>query len=297
MSAARNGKRGREEEHAQQSRNKQETDRDSGSESDDEDSSDDSDGDDEQPRTSNGRSTAQPNGRTANGHVIGSASKQGAHTEDDSSDDDDSDDSSSSDDDDTDPSIPSKPSSSSSSSTADLHLSDDSDSDSSSSSDSDVSDSELLKHVSSLTAGQHEDESDDEFALMRCDDPYPPMDWQNKARCLRFIKKTATNIKRVLMKKTVRRMRSVRHRYKDDGKTSKDAESDPSFLAAFAEYKMLEKYNIALLCELSWEFYWRKNKKVSPCRMSPAALSSALRSLILCSSALLSSLSGCPPLR
>ena len=231
---------------------------DSGSDSDDESSSaSDSDGARPTPRK------AAPRSASSNGHSSTNGSSANGHAKAQSTSEDGSDDSDSDSDSD-DPSATRTPSSANGGLPS---LSDSSDDSSSTSSGSDSEEDaaaaeEELKHHSSLMAGQHEDESDDEFALMRCDDPYPPMDWQNKARCLRFIKKTATNLKRVFMKKQVRRMRAVRHRYKEEGKTSQDAESDPVFLAHHAEYKLLERYNIGLLCELSWEYYWKKNKRV-----------------------------------
>ena len=120
----------------------------------------------------------------------------------------------------------------------------------------------IPKHHSTLRPGQHEDESDDEYALMRCDDPYPPMDFQNRARCDRFIKKKATDLKRIFMHKQVRLMRSIRRKYKEEGKSGEEAEADPKYAKHHATYKLLEKYKVDVLCKLAWEYYWEKNKRV-----------------------------------
>ena len=97
---------------------------------------------------------------------------------------------------------------------------------------------------------------------MRCDDPYPPMDFQNRSRCERFIKKKATDLKRIFMHKQVRKMRAIRRQYKDDGKTGAEAEADDKFVQYQATFKLLEKYKVDVLCKLAWEYYWEKNKRV-----------------------------------
>ncbi len=140
--------------------------------------------------------------------------------------------------------------------------SDDSDDDNNNGDGNDNDDNGVPKHHSTLRPGQHEDESDDEFALMRCDDPYPPMDFQNRARCDRFIKKKATDLKRIFMHKQVRQMRKIRNTYKENGKTGLEAEADDKYVQYQATYKLLERYKIDVLCKLAWEYYWEKNKRV-----------------------------------
>ena len=143
-----------------------------------------------------------------------------------------------------------------------LDSDDGSDDDDADGADEDNDENGVPKHHSTLRPGQHEDESDDEFALMRCDDPYPPMDFQNRARCDRFIKKKATDLKRIFMHKQVRLMRGIRRRYKEAGKTGVEAEADEKYAKYHATYKLLERYKVDVLCKLAWEYYWEKNKRV-----------------------------------
>ena len=227
------------------------------------------------------RTPRKQNGHTSNGHTNGSANKEdrvvmsngkGIKKEADSSDDDSDSDVDASDDGDND----------NDKTKVKRELADDSDSDSDSDdddsasdgADSDDSDSDeqadeedndehgMPKRHSTLKPGQHEDESDDEFALMRCDEPYPPMDFQNRARCERFIKKKATDLKRIFLHKQVRQMRKIRNTYKESGRTGAEAEEDDKYKQYQATYKLLEKYKIDVLCKLAWEYYWEKNKRV-----------------------------------
>ena len=236
-------------------------------------------------RESNGApaTPARQNGSAANGHANGTASKadrvlmsngkNGIKREPQSSDDDSDDDSDDSSDNDMGGEITDTPrvkkeldddlsdSDSDSDSGSDSGDSDDSD-ESDSEADGDNDENGVPKHHSTLRPGQHEDESDDEFALMRCDDPYPVMDFQNRSRCERFIKKKATDLKRIFMHKQVRQMRKIRAAYKEEGKKGEEAEADDKYREYHGTYKLLEKYKVDVLCRLAWEYYWEKNKRV-----------------------------------